>query len=803
MDQSLFSWQREDYEKLCGAFAAASKILLIYGKDFESPYHVMSSLYTQLSQEDYVLLGVYSDSSCLSYPYLPFTQAANNAFVGDPTKKSLLPSIVKDITKLDTAAAIVEHIIHERHSSIILNDRENELLLRLECAANGGTPIFLIYGFSNFDENSQKLTVLLLSGQLDEAYPFLKKSRFLFLCETDDDSSFVLQHIKLFEHIDIYLTNPQPDNISEILTEICPKSNFLPEDQDRIFHLSGGRLSVIEILSHHLQTKEHSLIDQSVQDVVSNTLAERISKMGESGVKLEGILAFAANIGNTFDIPLLKKATEPISCELALKRGEDEYFTKCNNETGRFMCHEIWNYFSSCASTDRRQEIAKIIERAVYYFDPYDYLTRAHYLEQAGLCCDACELYILAYNSIYLEGIVPDNSMSIKIATLSEQCGIGDYWTNLNQVYSSLNSLDYDTCVYLLEDMIVPSSKRLLLLKEYMIGLCLHKLGQTSEQQQEAMVSMKMAAEHAYNFEEGIWCDCQTALISFWMNATGNITAAKQAWKELTYYYTEKSFSTFAQKGLHALGRKWGAIFSVERAVSKTEESVKYFRNGLYPSQYLMALNNHAANLILLNRNTEAMSYLNEALSVVEHYPNIPINRMYLLNNYILCAVLSGELEPEVAHRKLLPIMSEKEFGDWAIIFKLNCAIYMALSGNIADAEKMLYELEHSVQEIDDDYYLFYVYANLAAVLYLQGKRTEAVQMLKTQCSKAPALFKATEKVHAEARTKKWTSVMETEVIEDPKAFDSFLLEDSGVQTQWRFWEHGFLYSDIQFWSEG
>ena len=75
--------------------------------------------------------------------------------------------------------------------------------------------------------------------------------------------------------------------------------------------------------------------------------------------------------------------------------------------------------------------------------------------------------------------------------------------------------------------------------------------------------------------------------------------------------------------------------------------------------------------------------------------------------------------------------------------------------------------------------------------------------MLKTQCSKAPALFKATEKVHAEARTKKWTSVMETEVIEDPKAFDSFLLEDSGVQTQWRFWEHGFLYSDIQFWSEG
>lgn len=802
MDQTIFSWQQEDYKKLCRAFAENSKIILIHGKDFESPYHVISSLCMRISNDCYSLLSICSHSSGLCYPYLPFTEAICNAFAEDPTKKSLIPVIVKDFTKSDTLATIVDNFICEQHSSISLSDRENELMMRLEFAVNDGTPVFLIRGFSNFDENSQKLTTFLLSGQLDDAFPFLKESRFLFLCENGDDSSIVLQHIKLLEHIDIHLTDPQPANIAEILSEICPDANFLAEDQAKIFHLSGGRLSVIEFLSRYLQNACHSIIDQSAQEVVSNTLAERISKMGELGDKLESILTFAANIGNSFDVSLLKKATEPVFCESILQRSENEYFATYNNKTGKFTCDEIWNYFISCTSTDRRQEIAKILEQAVYYFDPFDYLTRAHYLEQASLYSDACELYILSYNSIYLEGIVPDGNIVKKIATLSDQCGIEQYWHDLKQVYTLMDRLDYDNCVYLLESMAIPSSKRLLLLKEYLTGFCLHKLGETSEQQKDAMLSLQMVAEHARNFEDGIWCDCQTSLISFFMNSSGDIISAKQALKELTYYYTEKSFSAFAQKGRYALCRKWNAIFSVERAVSKTEESVKYFRNSQYPSQYLMALNNHAANLILLSCNTEAMDYLDEALSVLKLHPSIPINRMYLLNNYVLCAVLSGRLEPDVAYRSLLPIISKKDFADWTIIFKLNCSIYLALSGDIEAAEKSLYELEYVVRQIEDDYYLFYVYANLAAVLYLRGKRSEAVQILGTRCTTAPALFKATEKVYAETRTRNWIAIMNKEVITNPREFDTYLLKNSSIQTQGQFWARGFLYSDIQFWSE-
>lgn len=146
--------------------------------------------------------------------------------------------------------------------------------------------------------------------------------------------------------------------------------------------------------------------------------------------------------------------------------------------------------------------------------------------------------------------------------------------------------------------------------------------------------------------------------------------------------------------------------------------------------------------------------------------------------------------------------MDQREFGDWTIIFQLNCAIYMALAGEIDQAEENLRMLEKVSLELCDDYYLFYVYANLAAVLYLQGRRTEAVFLLRENCSKPPLLFKATEKTYLEERSRQWISAMESVDIKNPKAFDMYLLDKHPQKTQWAFIGRGFLYSDIQFWSE-
>ena len=142
MDNDIFSWQESDYKQLCESFSTGPKILLIHGRDLETPYHVLTSFYTHLSKQGHVLFEINVTSEYLSYPFLPFAQAANQTLRQKQASKSLLPSIVKDITQSDAVAAIVENIVNERHFSAALNQHETELLVQLECAASGDVPVF-------------------------------------------------------------------------------------------------------------------------------------------------------------------------------------------------------------------------------------------------------------------------------------------------------------------------------------------------------------------------------------------------------------------------------------------------------------------------------------------------------------------------------------------------------------------------------------------------------------------------------------------------------------------------------------
>ena len=253
---------------------------------------------------------------------------------------------------------------------------------------------------------------------------------------------------------------------------------------------------------------------------------------------------------------------------------------------------------------------------------------------------------------------------------------------------------------------------------------------------------------------------------------------------------------------MYALKRKWGALYSVEMAVKETWCSVKFFRSGIYPSQYLMALNNHASNLIVLDHFSEAIYFLDEAIGILRQLKTVHVNRMYILNNYCLCAVLLQKISPYDAYQIIMKVLDRQPKGDWNVILRLNGSIYLALSGRLRDAEEQLRDLERIGRRINDDYYLFYIYANLAAILYLTGGRTAAVNLLSEKCASVPALFKASEKMYMEERTKLWIEVMQSMLIDDPQIFDTYLLNRHPEWTQWGFIGRGFLYSDIQFWSE-
>lgn len=801
---NIFSWQQHDFERLCLAAESEKSMFLLHGKDFASPYHVVSSFFSYLVANGKVLFFIYTKSPNLHHPLFPYTQAANLAFsksLNSHQEKSILPSIVKDLTQLDTLESLVQSITDEQHSSIILNERENELLLRFEYAAQGYTPIFIFYGYSKFDSESKELTAILLSGSLNESFPFLKNVKFVFLEENEEEED-VLNPIREYEHIDIQLSEPDLTNMEEILSELANDLNFSSAEKEKLFYLSGGQLSIIQIVLEYLRNTHKEMPNSTQENLIQIILKDRIAKMGKGGLQLKSVLESAASIGNPFSISLLKHIEDPRTCDDVLKKGNREFFIENTESTGRFIYDEIWRFFYSNLEKKRKTEIAYSLERAVYYFNPYDYYTRACFLERAGDNIGAFELYLYAYNSLFQEGFNPNKTLEEKLATLSKECGYDAFWASLLQVYQKMNDLEYEVCVELLENISYLVTTRLLLLKEYLIGLCVHRLGDSIIQQEKAMFTMQSAATHAKDVEDGMWCDCETTLISFIVNKYGDYEEARRICKELIYYYTQKKFSEFAQKGFHVLERKWSALYSVEKAIIKTESSVKYFCNSVYPAQYVMALNNHAANLIELGKYDLAEKHLKQAISVIHEHPSLHINRMYLLNNYCLCAVLGKKISPIEVYEKLDIILKNLSFGDWIIIFKINFCIYAAICGKIERAEELLLELEKICLQIEDDYYLFYIYANLAAILYLEGRRDEAVYILKNKCSTAPLLCKTTEKIYLEERTQLWINVMKETTILNSDTFDTFILNKHPEGTQWSFIGRGFLYSDIQFWSE-
>ena len=58
MADNMFSWQKGDFEKLCIALTSDSKVLFIHTRDFESPFHVLTSFSTYLTENEYALFDI-------------------------------------------------------------------------------------------------------------------------------------------------------------------------------------------------------------------------------------------------------------------------------------------------------------------------------------------------------------------------------------------------------------------------------------------------------------------------------------------------------------------------------------------------------------------------------------------------------------------------------------------------------------------------------------------------------------------------------------------------------------------------
>jgi tetratricopeptide (TPR) repeat protein len=795
----MFSWQKTDWRILC---ESNNRINIICGKDIYSSFNIFHIFKQRVLQTKFKLFEIEKSNPFILTPLYPFL-ATISVGTRNTMRDDLIQGIVRDVTQSDTLATVISGLLHRKQKSTpMLDSQSNDIMIQLQKKTRNTPAVFIFQNFSYFDDFSIELIRLMVSGELNETYPFLTSAKFYFLC-SENEKHTAYNIIETYEHGNIYLTAPSQKNMDELTARMAPNTHLSKKDKAKLYTVCGGSMVAIQMLLQYLQdAKEKRLLTENHYDIVAEIIKKRMADISIHYISLEKTLKAAASIGDPFSLQLLKwimELPDEIFENIKLK-SKKELFIDYDKDMGKFTYPVIREYFQRFGDINEKMKVFEAIASGIYYFNPRDYWRRAVFLEFAGKTQDACEVYFLAFYSLYFDTYIRSEDHIRKISLLSQKCGLEHFWTAQIEFYNWYEKMEYGKALGCLDSFGTPLSVRLNLLKEYLIAMCIHKLGGTQQSHENALVTLEVAAKNAKKIEEGLWCDCLSTLISLYVNIDENIQKALAVEKELRFYYAGKLDKIFAEVGISILNRKSAAIYSVERAINYTRKSVDYFRDSMYSAQYLMALNNHGANLLLLGKYEDAENYLLEALEFTKRHQTNEDIIIYLLNNYCVCQIHKHSGDYTILE-DLQDILNRYQHCDWSIIPLINCAIYSALNNNLDKATDLLVKAYALNEEIKDSYFAYYIDANIAAVRYLQGDRISASQLLIEKCSIPPPLSKATERQYLKQRTIKWAKAMLDFDITNPWDFQNLLVSEDGGD-QWIFVGRGFLCSDIQFWSE-
>jgi len=801
-----FSWQKKDLDWLQSS--DLPRICLVKCSDIESQFNIVDFAFSQ--NNDNRKNSVFNivldyDKSGAARPYRPFILALEEGLELSRKLSSaqLKDSIIEDLTKSKTLKSLANLLTIGRQYEYCekINAYENQILVQIEKESRKLTPIIIVKNYDLFDSSSQALLISMLSGELNIYYPQMEHARFLFLREEIDLPYYA--SIESLSHVAVTLNEPHYDNIDEILTAFSLDVLLSSAEKKMIYELSGGLLSRIQVLVSYLNNQgEFNVGSSDFEESVRSSIELRLRSLKKTGSMISDTLGLAALIGEDFPYYLVEYVSSYSSNDvsIAMRTSEKEYFIRHSSEQYSFSYPTVRQCFINRFSTNANKAY-RMLSAAIRYFSPGDFYMQAYYLDLATSYKEACYSYILAYSQLKQKGMSISSVLRDRIIKLSSEIEGFTFFQSLMEYFPFIDQMDYIKAVNILEsdNSVLPSA--LIIKKSYLVILARHRLGISRVEMLDILCELEHITQIAKKTDLELWIECANLLISLKVNFSGDIVAAKSIQRDLAFYYSERSgFDNNARKGQFVLYRKWAAFFSMDSAYTKTKASMEFFKNTVYDDQYIMALNNHCANCIVLGEYIEAIDTITIAINILNELPSIRVNRYYILCNYFLANVCADKLTADTVCSLWNQYVMQMEPCETKIIPLINNAIYYAMVGQYDKASELLDDAELLNSEIEDDYYTYYIHANRAAIKYLCGYPEEGADELEKYCFTAPKLMKASECVALRERTEKWISIMKATPNIPANEFANYLSIKHRGNKQFLF--RGFLASDIQFWSE-
>jgi hypothetical protein len=788
---------------------STSRVLFLSCGDLPFQYeNIVRSAGRQIAQTAEISLR--NDLSIKSVPFSPFKLCFSDIIEvkKNLNAKRIISDIVKDITRSEFLSTLAKslNVGQNYQETCKISDDANNVMIALERYSKKLNPLFVINEISLFDAESVELIYMLISHSLDSNYPAISRAKFVFV--DYDFSNSLYDKIKLFDHSEYVIKDLPIDDAKILIGRLTP---FLLSTDDTlmVYKMCGKQISKIVLMCKYLCTEpivNTGFDTNGFRKTLYEILENRIEKLKKCGLDISTVLNSAAEIAEVigeFDLLELGKLFQDISEEHiadVMSVSDREYLTETKNMTSRFVHEIILDYFLIKNEKDKKRVNIQI-EQAIKYFRPGSFILRAIHLSRAGKLEDTLVLYILQY----IKDTLASNPSTVLVNDLENIEGkIGhalgfDFFAKF---FAAYKNLEYRQAYEIMQSDMTILHPKLLLAKYYLAALCIKKIGVSATDMREAIgVAEKVCEESQYE-EPYIWELSTSLLVSLCINYDGDKSKARTYYRSLVLAYSKRlKYDSDAKIGLYVLYRKASAVYSPEFAVNYTKESVEYFRNTINYSQLLMSLNNHSGNLLVLGRYDEARAVLSEVMDILADGLTGSAFYLYILNNYLVACLLLGIDADKI--EKALHLHLDKVKGcDAKAIPLINLAVYYAACGSLKKARDCLEEAVTITKIMNDDYYDYYIYSNIASILYLENMKPEAIAIFDKYCSKAPSLTPNTQ-FHLYDR--RYLFLRELFIAKrefSPFEFTRPVLDISGDASKSDFYNRGFICSDIQFWSE-
>jgi len=668
-----------------------------------------------------------------------------------------------------------------------------------------------------WDAASVSLLAQLLSPKLREAVPELRNISVL-LVDTLADQAAVddLGYSRLLKGVASPVHTIPAINRSEFPSalRLVGLTTDLPDDiVDLLFAATGAHLKLCEQLVGLIeQTSTERLGQIGESDLVTQALSLRLEALGSEGGRLSDILSAAALIGLRFNLAQLACLVSASINDIRtlLVRAEAANLVQVDAEAATFTHDVLRVYFQARTSGVERQQQLVQLARCLTIVRPAEYELRARLLLEGGESAEAREAFALAAVRRVRDGA----SLALLEADLQQAFpgdeGIVAFAREMAEVYRLVGAGNHAAALQLTVAAVSGDSELMAAERAYAAGLCWMEQ-QTHEGFVESQSVLthwrqKLAQEPDLHIRFGLLI--QQALV-----LSGEFDAARDIEKEIFVELSRRAtFDPEAGKLLQVQNRRAAGINTPEIAESRIQRAVSYFRAASLQGRGLIdfykSLSNHAAVLLALARNGEALAAARSAESLILENPEIEFPRRDVLgHNLTIAAYRAGQIKVRAAIVQQEKVVDSVDGRSDNFLQRCALAGFHLLAGNVRRADAIAGNLMNTIEleGVSEAYLLYYAAALREAISIYRGDwdiaafnhATTAAIVAKLRWTSAPFLRRRASLVETLLRRR-------PELPRNGDLFDTILIRETPQEIGPTWLHHGRLVpmSDLAFWSD-